>query len=71
MPHRQLGEWNFWHEEQSAHEQPEVCERMVHAKQEQPAFTALVDRCTTFVIEPAARLACTDEPTADRTSACS
>ena len=71
LPHRQPGAWNLWHEEQSAHEQPARCPRMVHAKQEQPFFTALDDRKMTPVIAPAVRLFCREELTEDRTSACS
>ena len=43
---------------------------MVHAKQEQPFFTALDDRKMTPVIAPAVRLFCREELTEDRTSAC-
>ena len=61
------------HEEpQSAHEQPAEWALMVHAKQVQPCFTALVARCTTGAIAPAVRLAkAGEEPIADMTSACS
>lgn len=71
LPHRQPGAWNLLHEEQSAHGQPAACPRMVHAKQEQPFFTALVDRWTTPVIAPAVRTLCREDCTEDRTSACS
>jgi len=43
----------------------------VQAKQEQPFFTALVDRRMTPVIAPAVRLFCREECTEDSTSACS
>ena len=44
---------------------------MTQAKQEQPFFTALVDRRMTPVIAPAVRLFCREECTEDSTSACS
>ena len=43
---------------------------MTQAKQEQPFFTALVDRRMTPVIAPAVRLFCREECTEDSTSAC-
>ena len=44
---------------------------MTQAKQEQPFFTALVDRRMAPDIAPAVRLFCTEECTEDSTSACS
>ena len=56
---------------QSLHGQPAACPRMTQAKQEQPFFTALVDRRMAPDIAPAVRLFCTEECTEDSTSACS